>query len=58
MDALRKSVAEEKQPTAKSKKGRKRITGQREMLLPIPGAKSKEKAKPVTQVGAKRKKAG
>ena len=58
MDALRKSVVEEKQPTTKSKKGRKRITGQREMLRPILGAKSKEKAKSVAQVGAKQEKAG
>ncbi len=54
----RQSVAQEKKPKATRKKGRRRIAGQGEMLLPIPGAKSKEKAKSVTQVGAKQKKAG
>ena len=56
MDALRRSVTEGKKPTTKAKKGRKRIAGQGEMLLPIPGAKSKEPAKPVSR--AKQKKAG
>jgi DNA end-binding protein Ku len=44
MDALRKSIkAEDGQPSARpAKKGRKRIEGQREMLLPIPGKKAKE----------------
>ena len=46
MDALRRSVQGEraapaatrpKQPAAQPKKGRKRIEGQREMLLPIEG---------------------
>jgi DNA end-binding protein Ku len=58
MDALRRSIAEEKKPKATTKKGRKRIAGQGEMLLPIPGAKSKETAKPVTRSRAKQKKAG
>jgi DNA end-binding protein Ku len=49
MEALRQSVKAEggKQssaPRAKSKKGKKRIAGQREMLLPIPGKKDKEVA--------------
>jgi hypothetical protein len=49
MEALRQSVqaAGGKQPRAtrtQSKKGRKRIEGQREMLLPIPGKKDKEAA--------------
>jgi DNA end-binding protein Ku len=45
MDALRNSVKAE-QPTNKAKRGKKRIEGQREMLLPIPGKKAaKEQAK-------------
>jgi DNA end-binding protein Ku len=47
MDALRRSVQSERQPTAQPKqspaqpkKGRKRIEGQREMLLPIEGKQS------------------
>jgi DNA end-binding protein Ku len=47
MEALRQSVkaAGGKQASATrapSKKGKKRIEGQREMLLPIPGKKDKE----------------
>jgi hypothetical protein len=34
-----RAVAEEKRSTASSKKGRKRIPGQSEMLLAIPGSK-------------------
>ncbi|HVX75858.1 MAG TPA: Ku protein [Bradyrhizobium sp.] len=51
MDALKRSLANEKQsappaPAAKSKKPRKRIEGQREMLLPISGKReAKEEAK-------------
>lgn len=48
MDALRKSVASEK-PASKPKRGKKRVEGQREMLLPIAGKKAaaaKEAAKP------------
>src|SRR4029077_6359930 len=49
MEALRQSVRAEggKQSSAtraQSKKGKKRIEGQREMLLPIPGKKDKEAA--------------
>jgi hypothetical protein len=59
MDALRKSVAEERKPAAKTKKGRKRIAGQSEMLLPIQGGSGKATAaKPVTKSRAKQKKAG
>jgi DNA end-binding protein Ku len=58
MDALRKSVAEEKKPATKTKKGRKRVVGQREMLLPIQGGSGKEAAKHVTKSRAKQKKAG
>ncbi len=44
MDALRRSVAQEKRATPAPKKGRKRIAGQTEMLLPIAGKKGKEVA--------------
>jgi DNA end-binding protein Ku len=42
MDALRLSIAQEKAASAPPKKGRKRIEGQGEMLLPIAGKKRKE----------------
>lgn len=46
MDALRNSLKAEggqsARPAKSAKKGRKRIDGQREMLLPIPGKKAKE----------------
>ena len=64
MEALRQSVKAEggKQSSAtraQSKKAKKRIAGQREMLLPIPGKKSKEvAAKPVAKPTARQKKAG
>jgi DNA end-binding protein Ku len=58
MAALRQSIAEEKKSKAATKKGRRRIAGQGEMLLPIPGTKGKEKGKSVTHIGAKQKKAG
>jgi DNA end-binding protein Ku len=69
MDALKRSLASEKQaaPQPKTKKPRKRIEGQREMLLPISGkraaredAKAPEQrkaAKPV-RAPARSKKAG
>jgi DNA end-binding protein Ku len=49
MEALRQSVKaaggkQSNAPRAQSKKGKKRIEGQREMLLPIPGRKDKEAA--------------
>jgi DNA end-binding protein Ku len=44
MDALRRSVAHEKRVTPAPKKGRKRVAGQTEMLLPIAGKKGKEVA--------------
>jgi len=44
MDALRRSVAQEKRASVSAKKGRKRIAGQTEMLLPIAGKKGKEVA--------------
>jgi hypothetical protein len=46
-------VAAEKKP-----KGKKRIPGQGEMLLPISGKKSKDTAKPVAQQSGRQKKAG
>jgi DNA end-binding protein Ku len=44
MDALRRSVAQEKRAPASPKKARKRVAGQTEMLLPIAGKKGKEVA--------------
>ena len=35
MDALKKSLATDKGARSRAKKGKKRIEGQREMLLPI-----------------------
>jgi DNA end-binding protein Ku len=58
MDALRRSIAQEKMPKTAAKKGRKRIEGQKEMLLPISGKKGKEAAKPVARPGVRQKKAG
>jgi len=56
MDALRKSVASDKSARTQAKRGKKRIEGQREMLLPIAGKKGKEASKP--EVRPIRKKAG
>lgn len=63
MDALRRSIAEEKgtkAPSSKApaKKGRKRVEGQTEMLLPISGKKEKELEKPVARPGSRQKRAG
>ncbi len=59
MDALRRSIAEEKRASAPPKKGRKRVEGQTEMLLPIAGKKGKEAAvKPVARPTGRQKKAG
>ena len=44
MDALRRSIAQEKAASAPPKKARKRIEGQGEMLLPIAGKKGKQAA--------------
>jgi DNA end-binding protein Ku len=44
MDALRRSIVEEKTGSAAPTKGRKRTRGQVEMLLPIPGKKGKDAA--------------
>jgi DNA end-binding protein Ku len=59
MDALRRSVAQEKRAPASPKKARKRVAGQTEMLLPIARKKGKEAAvKPVAKPTARQKKAG
>jgi DNA end-binding protein Ku len=44
MDALRRSAKSEKKTAVRPKRGRKRIAGQTEMLLPIPGKKSRQAA--------------
>ena len=63
MEALRQSVKAEggKQSSAtraQSKKAKKRIAGQREMLLPIPGKKEKETAKSTARSSGRHRKAG
>jgi DNA end-binding protein Ku len=59
MDALRRSIAQEKAASAPPKKGRRRIERQGEMLLPIPGKRSKEAvARPAERPSARQKKAG
>lgn len=62
MDALRRSLAAEKDTKAGApagaKKGKKRVEGQREMLLPIQGKKGKDTAKPIARSGTRQKKAG
>jgi DNA end-binding protein Ku len=58
MDALRRSIAQGQAASAPPKKGRKRIEGQGEMLLPISGQKRKEVAAKPAERGARRKKAG
>jgi DNA end-binding protein Ku len=59
MDVLRRSIAQEKSATAPPKKGRKRIEGQGEMLLPIQGQKGKQAtAKPAERASARQENAG
>ena len=58
MDALKKSVAADKSTRPEAKKSKKRIEGQREMLLPISGKKGKEAAKPVARTATRQKRAG
>ena len=58
MDALKRSIAAEKQTSAPAKKGRKRAEGQREMLLPIPGKKEPAAPRAVARPQARQKKAG
>src|SRR6201996_7092181 len=59
MDALKRSLANERQapaPAAKGKKTKKRMEGQREMLLPISGKRAaKEEAKIETKAPAAKK---
>ena len=57
MDALKKSIAD-KGARPQAKKGKKRIEGQREMLLPITGKKGKEAAKPEVRTTTRQKRAG
>jgi DNA end-binding protein Ku len=54
MDALRKSIAD-KGARPDAKKGKKRIEGQREMLLPIAGKKGKEASKHEARPATRRK---
>ena len=59
MDALRRSIAQEKAAPSPPKKGRKRIEGQGEMLLPITGKQAKNIApKLAERPSARQKKAG
>jgi DNA end-binding protein Ku len=59
MDALRRSVASDRTASPQTKRGKKQIAGQREMLLPIPGKKAKEAAaKGIARPSARQKKAG
>ncbi len=58
MDALRRSVAEEKAQKGAPKKSRKSAEGQREMLVPITGKKGKELAKPFARQSTRQKRAG
>ena len=58
MDALKRSVAFDKGARPKAKKSKKRIEGQREMLLPIAGKKGKEVEKPVARAATRQRKAG
>ena len=59
MDALRRSIAEEKAASTPSRKGRKRIEGQSEMLLPIAGTKGKVTGgKPAERTSARQKSVG
>ncbi|MGB7098138.1 MAG: hypothetical protein WBD95_05125 [Xanthobacteraceae bacterium] len=59
MDALRRSIAEEKATPTRPKNGRKRIEGQGEMLLPIASKKGKQAtAKPAERASARQRNAG
>jgi len=59
MDALRRSIAQEKAASTPPKKGRKRIEGQGEMLLPISGKKGAQAtAKPAERASARKENAG
>jgi len=56
MDALRRSLAQEKAASVPRKKTRKRIEGQRELLLPIAGKKSSQAPSIVTEQSSPRQK--
>jgi DNA end-binding protein Ku len=58
MDALKKSIASDKGARPQAKKSKKRIEGQREMLLPIAGKKGREAAKPEARPATRQRKAG
>ena len=59
MDALRRSIAQEQVASARPAKGRKRIDGQAEMLLPIAGKPKKATAaKSTARSSARQAKAG
>lgn len=59
MDALRRSIAQEQGESARPAKGRKRIKGQAEMLLPIAGKSKKAiAAKSTVRPSARQLKAG
>jgi len=60
MDALRRSVKEERQPARKqqAKRSKKRIEGQKEMLFPISGKKTGKEEARRPAPAAKRRKAG
>jgi DNA end-binding protein Ku len=58
MDALKKSVAADKGARPPAKRDKKRIEGQREMLLPISGKKGKESAMSATRTATRQKRAG
>jgi DNA end-binding protein Ku len=58
LDALRRSIAQDKAASAPPKKGRKRVNGQAEMLLPIPGKKGKEAGTTTAGRASAQKKAG
>jgi len=56
MEALRRSVQAEREGPAPTKKGRKRVEGQREMLLPIQGKEALPR--PAAKKSAARRRAG
>ncbi len=59
MDALRRSIETESRAPAPSKKARKKMEGQKEMLLPIEGKQSsRETAKKPAKSSARQRKAG
>jgi DNA end-binding protein Ku len=59
MDALRRSVQQAATAPAQAKKAKKRIEGQKEMLLPIEGKKpSREAAKKPARASGRQRKAG